>query len=228
MTISSNTRTAGPFVGTGVLTAYPFVFKVFNASDVLGVHTDTSGNDVTLTNGTDFIVTLNTDQNGNPGGSIAYAPNSGILPTNEKLTFTSNLNYFQTLLLTQLGSFSPPNINDAFDRCVILIQQVLRKANAALQFPLSDGSVLSTILPTVVQRANKLLAFGADGSLGVSNQTLAQIESGSTSAAASAAIATTQAGIATTSAATATSAASTAVLFGGIQNYIHSTFMGGL
>lgn len=207
MTVSSNTRTAGPFTGTGVLTTYPFAFKVFSTTDVLGVQTTDLGVDSNLINGTDFTVVLNSDQNANPGGTISYVPNAGILPLNYKLTFTSNLNYFQTLLLTNLGGFLPTVINDALDRCVILIQQTLRKANAALQFPLSDGTALSTTLPTLLLRANKLLAFGADGSLGVSNQTLSQIESGSTTATAQAAIATAAASTATGAAGTATTQA---------------------
>ena len=95
MTVSSNTRTAGPFTGTGVLTTYPFAFKVFSSADVQGVYTDTSGNDTTLVNGSDFTVSLNLDQNASPGGSISYVPNAGILPTGAKLTFTSNLSYFK-------------------------------------------------------------------------------------------------------------------------------------
>lgn len=163
MTISSNTRTAGPFIGTGVLTSYPFTFKVFSTTDVLGVFTSAAGADTTLVNGTDFTVALNLDQNAAPGGTITYVPNGGILPTGAKLTFTSNLNNFQTLQLTNLGGFLPTVINDALDRCVILIQQAVRKANASLQFPLSDGSSISTTLPSATQRANMALIFDSSG-----------------------------------------------------------------
>ena len=40
---------------------------------------------------------------------------------------------------------------------------MLRKANAALQFPLSDGTSAITILPTIGQRSGKFLAFDGSG-----------------------------------------------------------------
>src|SRR5436309_229577 len=58
MTISSSTRSAGPYTGTGLLVAYPFSFKVFQASDVLVVKADTSNAQTTMALGTDYTVAL--------------------------------------------------------------------------------------------------------------------------------------------------------------------------
>lgn len=70
MTISSSVRVAGPYTGTGSVSVYPFAFKVFQASDVLVLRTDLNGNITTLALTTDYSVSLSSDQNANPGGSI--------------------------------------------------------------------------------------------------------------------------------------------------------------
>ena len=47
--ISSTTRIAGPYSGTGIQTVFTFAFKVFQTSDVLVVLTDPYGNNTTQT-----------------------------------------------------------------------------------------------------------------------------------------------------------------------------------
>ena len=42
MTISSTVRIAGPFIGTGTATVFPFAFKVFTATNLQVVRVDTS------------------------------------------------------------------------------------------------------------------------------------------------------------------------------------------
>ena len=71
MTINSTLRRTTPFVGNGNASTFPFTFKVFTSADVVVVKLDTStSTETTLTLTTDYTVTLNEDQNGNPGGSV--------------------------------------------------------------------------------------------------------------------------------------------------------------
>ena len=102
MTISSQTRQAGPFTGNGATTAFPFAFKVFTAADLVVVRTDLSGADSALVLGTDYSVTLNADQNANPGGTITLPV---ALATGFKLTATSGLENLQPTDLTNQGGF---------------------------------------------------------------------------------------------------------------------------
>ena len=120
MTVSSTVRKAGPFSGTGLQTAYPFSFKVFATSDVLVVRTY-SGVDSTLVLGSDYSVALNTDQDGNPGGTVnmAVAPASGYT-----LTIGSQVAQLQTTTITNNGGFYPAVITAALDKLTILIQQL--------------------------------------------------------------------------------------------------------
>lgn len=139
MTISSTDREAGPFIGNGSTTALPFDFKVFSASDLLVVRLATStGVETNLVLNTDYTVTLNADQNANPGGTVTLAT---ALATGFQVTITSNLDYLQPVDLTNQGGFYPRVINDGLDRLVVFIQQILSKVNRSVRLPLSVTGV---------------------------------------------------------------------------------------
>ena len=71
MTISTTDRKAGPFDGNDVTVAFPFTFKVFSTADLYVVKADTAtGNETVLVLDSDFTVSLNADQDVNPGGTL--------------------------------------------------------------------------------------------------------------------------------------------------------------
>lgn len=144
MTISSSTRKAGPFSGNGTAVAFAFTFKVFQPADVLVVQTDLSGVETTKTLTADYTVTLNANQDTNPGGTVTMnaAPLSGYL-----LTLGSQVTYTQGMVLTNTGGFFPQVINDMADRGVILVQQLFEKLNRAVTLPFSASTGVSTTLP---------------------------------------------------------------------------------
>lgn len=193
MTISSQVRTAGPFTGNGVATGGPFSFKVFAGTDLVGVETSDLGVDRTLVYGVDFNVSLNADQNASPGGTINYliaGVGPSLIPLNYNLNFTSAVANLQPVALTNAGGFFPKVINDALDRLTILVQQLVRGVNASIKFPLSDGTGISSELPNKAARLGKVQAYDpVTGAPVMSTLTLAAIEAGSTSAAASAVLA---------------------------------------
>lgn len=196
MTISSETRTAGPFTGTGViLAAAPFTFKVFTAADVLVVRTDLAGVETTLALTTDYTVTLNSNQDTSPGGTITT---TGVLTTGFKINATSNVGNLQSTLLTTNGGFFPTVINDALDKLTILVQQLLNKINRSIKIPLSDGTALNVQLPTAAVRATKGIRFDGSGNVGV---TAGDPDAAVTAAAASAAAAAASAATAVAAAA---------------------------
>ena len=159
MTISSSNRKAGPYSGTGSQTAFTFAFKVFTTADVYVVLATTStGVEVVQTLGTHYSVTLNSDQNTNPGGTVnmVTAPSSG-----QTLTLTSSVAQTQQVDLQNAGGFYPSVINTALDKLTILIQQMQTYLTGALKLPLSAGSSVSATLPT--PSGGKLLGWAADG-----------------------------------------------------------------
>lgn len=136
MTISSTTRKAGPFTGNGATVAFPFVFKVFTTADVLVVQAVTAtGVETTLALGTNYTVSLNADQNANPGGTVItlVAP-----PTGTTLTTTSQLGNLQPMDLTNAGGFYPSVLEDAADRTAIQIQQLAEGLSRAVKVPISN------------------------------------------------------------------------------------------
>jgi hypothetical protein len=167
LTISSQTREAGPFVGNGTTTVFPFAFKVFTASDLYVVRLVTAtGVQSTLVSGTDYTVALNSDQNASPGGTVTLP---AALASGYTLTLTSLLGYLQATDLTNTGGFYPSVINDALDRLTIFVQQLVSSISRSLRFPLSDGSAINNTLPSAATRAGKVLTFDNTGAPSVTN-----------------------------------------------------------
>lgn len=129
MTISNAIRTAGPFVGNGITKDFPFSYKVYQPDDLLVAVTDADSVETIKQLDADYSVTLNADQNSNPGGVIRMivAPAAGTT-----LAATSNIPIVQTLDLTNNGGFYPQAINNALDRMAIAVQQVDVKVGGAL------------------------------------------------------------------------------------------------
>lgn len=158
MTISSTTRKAGPFIGNGSTVAFPFAFKVFQASDLLVVRLDTSLNvEHELTLNTDYTVTLNLDQDSNPGGAVTLI--GGPLVSGYTLTLTSDLANLQPTDLTNQGGFYPDVINDALDRATIQIQQLQEQTDRSLKVAVSS-TVDATLPPP---GPNDLIGWNSSG-----------------------------------------------------------------
>jgi len=161
MTISSTVRIAGPFIGTGTATVFPFAFKVFTASNLQVVRADSStGLESTLILNTDYTVSLNTDQDSNPGGNVTLL---AVLATGFTMVITSDIANLQPTDLTNQGGFYPEVITDALDRATIQIQQMADELTRSIKIPISDGLSLDMELPVAIDRANKYLVFDANG-----------------------------------------------------------------
>lgn len=162
MTISSTTRKT-ILNGNDVATSFPFAFKVFSSSELLVVLTDADGIETELTLNSNYSVSLNADQDANPGGSVTYPLTGDPLATGEKLTLASAIERLQESVdLQNGGGFYPSVIEAAFDRLVIMVQEITERLERTFYAPVSDASI-TTELPTASLRANNYLAFDADG-----------------------------------------------------------------
>ena len=166
MTISSTVRIAGPFTGNGVTTTFPFTYKVFSTADVQVIRlTISTGVETTLTLVTDYNITLNGNQDSNPGGNIVMVTPLLAL---YKLTATSDIANLQPTDLTNQGGFYPEVITDALDRATIQIQQLADQTDRAIKIPISDG-VLDMTTPGTADRASKYFVYDASGKPSVSS-----------------------------------------------------------
>ena len=164
MTISSTLRKAGPYVGNGVATSFVFSFKVFDASEIVVTRTSvTAGTETVLVLTTDYTVTLNADQNTNPGGTVTYNPSGVPMTSTYNLTITSDVLQTQETDIPNAGGWYPEVAEDAWDKNTILTQQLKEVQDRTLQFPVADANPPQ--LPAFSARANRVLGFDGNGAL---------------------------------------------------------------
>jgi hypothetical protein len=122
MSIDSEVRRSSTYYGNGLVSTFPFTFKVFSPDQALAVMASQVTGDLPLTYGVDYTVALNVDQDTAPGGSITLI---SPLAYNFTLVIKSGVPYTQLMKLTNHGNFYPTVLNDAADKAVILIQQII-------------------------------------------------------------------------------------------------------
>jgi len=164
MTINSTTRKTNPFTGNGSAHTFPFTFKVFTDADIVVKKLEASTSiETTLTLGlnNDYIVTLNADQNSNPGGSVTLKSggNNLNLASGFSLVITSDVDALQGTDLTNQGGFFPEVINDALDKAIIIHQQQQTELDRSIRFSLTNTIGSLEITENAATRANKVLGF---------------------------------------------------------------------
>jgi len=154
MTISSEISKTLPVVGNGVTTVFPFSFKIFQTSDVEVVLAElATGIETVLVEGSDYTVTMNTDQINNPGGSVTYPVSGAPMASTHSLTLVRNVPYTQGLDLTLGGSFDPDNIETALDRIVTLTQQNKEAVDRSVKVQVSAGQTPDDVFVDAVLNA---------------------------------------------------------------------------
>lgn len=145
MSIQDSGRRSPTYTGTGQVREFAFGFKVF-AEDQVSVYRKVSDDaEVELVPESDYDVSLELT-----GGTVTMheAPSKGV-----KLVIISNIPYTQLLGLQNFGSFSPEDMNAAWDKNTGLIQQVRDDIGRAVKVP-----VISEIDPDDL--VGEILAVG--------------------------------------------------------------------
>ncbi len=134
MTVEAIARKAGPYDYTSGA-AYPFAYKVFAKTDVYVVVTENDIESI-ITLDTDYTVTLNDDQDNNPGGYVSLLTQYG---SNCKVAIGSDVPYDQGMTLTNKGGFYPDTLNKAYDKLTILCQQLLEQVSRCIKVNISSS-----------------------------------------------------------------------------------------
>ena len=137
MSVQNITRRAGPYVGTGLVSAYTFAFKVFRSEDVKVVRSassDANAQDETLTLGTDYTVKLNANQDEKAGGTVTLA---SPLAEGLRLSILSAITPDQQMVLTNHDGMLPTTLNDSADKAIALIQELKEEVGRSLRVPAS-------------------------------------------------------------------------------------------
>ena len=157
MTISAETAVAGPYNGDGSTTAFTFAFKCFSASEVAVYVESSAGVQTVQTLTTHYSVSLNSDQDTSPGGTITMvtAPASG-----EKLHIVSDAPFTRTDYFANASGFYPNVLNDARDKTTLQIQQLKDQLARSALVPI--GETIG-VVPGQSARAGKYFGFDSNG-----------------------------------------------------------------
>ena len=154
--ISSTTRRI-VYTGSAGVGPYAFNFEVLAQTDVAVYFNYT---ELTLT--TDYTVTVDADGTGSV--TIVTGTNVPSTPTaSDRITIVGDRTIERTTDFTTGGPLFATSLNDEFDSQTIFVQQVQEQADRALRAPNTDPSTVNMVLPNDVDRANKTLAFDANG-----------------------------------------------------------------
>lgn len=160
MTISTEVRKAGPFIGNDSASVFPFAFKVFKAADLIVVRRqDNIGAETTLVLDSDYHVTLNSNQDTTPGGVVTLV--AGALASGFTLVVSSELPYLQPTDLTNQGGFYPKVITNALDRLTIFCQQLAEITGRTLKLPITAPTDISAEIP--LPNPSELIAWDETG-----------------------------------------------------------------
>lgn len=146
------------YAPNGATTVFAFAVPFLANSHVVAVLT-TNGVDATLSQSGDYTVT---GAGGPSGGNVtcAVAPAAGTV-----LTIKRVVPYTQLATYVANTAFPAQSHEQALDLLTMAVQQLAEQMGRCLQF--QDGSTvsISAVLPSVPTRANKKLAFDANGAL---------------------------------------------------------------
>lgn len=145
-------RLAGPFTSEGQ-SRLPFGFLIFEKTDVyVATADDPEAQAKMLVYGQDYSVEMNADQTATPGGTVVLT--TPIVKGNI-FVVGSAVAYTQNMQLTNYSRFPPEIINEAMDRVVVQIQQLVERLGRTLSVPPTSDS-------TPEQLIEKLMAAQDD------------------------------------------------------------------
>lgn len=155
MTVTSDVSRSGPYTGTGLVSVFPYEFKIFAETDLRVIRTDSSGVETTLALTTDYTVSGVLDDN---GGNVTLV--AGPLAVGYTLSIRRVLDATQPADLKSQGRISAEVAERAYDRAVMLIQQLQDEVARSLRLPEGEaGSELLTVLPSLSVRKGKQPIF---------------------------------------------------------------------
>jgi parallel beta-helix repeat protein len=161
MTLSS-TNSKQTYAGDGTTTAFPIPFLFLDNAHIQAVLRDAAGNEALWTENTQYTLTGAGEQDGGTltvsTAPVDYAPGAGetlvirrVVPTTQETDYPEG------------GAFPAMAHEAALDKLTMLAQQNDEQVGRALRFRVSDPPSLSGEIPGSAARANRFLAFDADG-----------------------------------------------------------------
>lgn len=157
MTLASDVS-RNDYVGTGLVSVYPYTFKIFSATDLRVTTRDTADVETTLVYLTDYSVS---GVGSTSGGDVTL---NTALPSGYAMSIRRVRPVTQGTDIRNQGAFFPNIHEDAFDHQVMLVQQQQEELDRTIKLPETEaGTSIGTTLPAADSRAGKLLGFDGSG-----------------------------------------------------------------
>lgn len=149
-------RLAGPFTSEGQ-SRLPFGFLIFEKTDVyVATADDPEAQAKMLVYGQDYSVEMNADQTATPGGTVVLT--TPIIKGNI-FVVGSAVAYTQNMQLTNYSRFPPEIINEAMDRVVVQIQQLVERLDRTLSVPPTSDSTPEQLIEKLLSAQNDARQF---------------------------------------------------------------------
>ncbi len=155
MTVSTNINKA-TFNGSGSTGPFTFNFRFYMNTEISVIRVDANGTDTLLVEGTDYTLS----GAGSYGGGVVNLTIA--LAYGNQLVIMRLVDLLQSTEIRNLGTFFPEIHEDAFDRMVMMIQQIAEMTERAIKLPSSQTGNFE--LPA--QKLNDtLVGFDINGNL---------------------------------------------------------------
>lgn len=149
-------RLVGPFTSEGQ-SRLPFGFLIFEKTDVyVATADDPEAQARILVYGQDYSVEMNSDQAATPGGTVVLT--TPIVKGNI-FVVGSAVAYTQNMQLTNYSRFPPEIINEAMDRVVVQIQQLVERLDRTLSVPPTSDSTPEQLIEKLLSAQNGARQF---------------------------------------------------------------------
>ena len=149
-------RLAGPFTSEGQ-SRLPFGFLIFEKTDVyVATADDPEAQAKMLVYGQDYSVEMNADQTATPGGTVVLT--TPIIKGNI-FVVGSAVAYTQNMQLTNYSRFPPEIINEAMDRVVVQIQQLVERLGRTLSVPPTSDSTPEQLIEKLMSAQDDARQF---------------------------------------------------------------------
>jgi len=134
MTVSSEISRMD-YTGNGAATVFSYTFPIFSSSDlVVSVLPVSTGVEYNMVLGTDYTISGAGEQS---GGNVTLV---NPLPTGDKMVIRRVLPVVQGIDIRNQGSFYPEVHEEAFDRHVMLAQQLAEEIARSVKIPITSGT----------------------------------------------------------------------------------------
>ncbi len=158
------------YVGTATVSVFAYPFRIF-------VDTDLVVTEVLIATGVETVLTITTDYTISgagdaSGGNVTLV--AGNLPATKKLVIQRTLPQTQAFDLEENDNAPSLGYENAYDRAVMLIQEIQTTLDSAMRLPIVTSGV-SIILPE--PEADKVLVWNTAADA-LTNQTLTQTDTG--------------------------------------------------